>query len=57
MTERPGLFDAATALLAAWTETESPAIADMFDDLANHGRFDDEGGYLSQDDWDDARSR
>ena len=38
-------------------EETSRAIADIFDELANHGRFDNEGGELSQDDWDDARAR
>ena len=31
------------------------AIADIFDDLANHGKFDEEGGELSDQDWADSQ--
>ena len=31
--------------------------ADIFDDLANHGRFDEDGGELSQADWEDVIAR
>ena len=32
-------------------EETSLAQADAFDDLANHGRFDEDGGELSDEDW------
>ena len=31
--------------------------ADLFDELAEHGIFNERGGELSQDDWDDAVAR
>ena len=31
------------------------AQVDAFDDLANHGRFDEEGGELSDQDWADSQ--
>ena len=31
--------------------------AELFDELAERGRFDEHGGELSDDDWDNARSR
>ena len=31
------------------------ALGDIFHELAMDGRFDEQGGELSQDDWDDVR--
>ena len=33
------------------------ALADIFNELASEGRFDEQGGELSQADWDDVRVR
>ena len=33
------------------------ALADIFNELASEGRFDEDGGELSQADWDDVRVR
>ena len=50
-----GLFEAVKELLEEWTCHDSPATADIFDDQANHGRFDEEGGELSDQDWADSQ--
>ena len=33
------------------------ALGDIFNELASEGRFDEDGGELSQADWDDVRVR
>ncbi len=39
------------------SEEQSRIIANMFEDLAKRGRFDEEGGELSDEDWNDVRHR
>ena len=37
------------------SEETSRALADIFDELAERGRFDEDGGYLSDEDWADSQ--
>ncbi len=37
------------------TEEQSHIQADIFQELAERGRFDEEGGYLSDEDWADSQ--
>ena len=40
-----------------WDRDPEPATANLFDDLAEHGRFDEDGGELSDQDWADVIAR
>ena len=50
-----GLFEIVKELIDESTTPENPTTADLFNELAQRGRFDKDGGELSDEDWADSQ--